>query len=514
MLPMLPPNTLTPDIAALRSALSGGVMAAGDPPAAKGTDFAEVLSASLAPQADLQGVESVPSPLAAPAPVPVVPDPTGTAEVGVAAPIASPKASPVPAVALRGGTVLPPVLPLAAPVGEKLPLGSDDTAPAAALPERSVDRALDPDVPSDPARAVAPVRTGPFSARPSAPVDASAAPETGGQTDQPAAVPAGAQAIPLLPPSLPPPTGMAAPAPADIPVSAPTASAALSPVLTPAPATTAIAAAPGPGAPVIGSGDAAPVIALAPVAAPATAPLLAEIIAAVPGPLMPAAPSIIAAAAGKSRASADPLPDPAVSSAPAPTPSPALASPSSAAAPVPVFASSPAMVSEAGAAQGAATQPGTGAVDFDSAVEQLATYREAARSARPELTLRHGEFGAVHVRLEASASAGDWRAILSSRDPAFVPAVQTALAASSTGEGTAQQGSHYGSRNADPGAGGAGGQGSGQSPYGSSPGSGQGSSQPYSGQGSGQPRRAEPTHGEAASDDSTATGTAPGGLFA
>ncbi|MCU0946682.1 MAG: hypothetical protein MUF47_00305 [Porphyrobacter sp.] len=459
VLPMLPPNTLTPDITALRSVLPAGASTAGDPPVAKGTDFAEVLSASLTPQADLQGM---PAALTAPALVPVVPDQTGTAEVGVAAPIALPKASPLPAVALRGGTVLPPVLPLAAPVGEKLPLGSDDTAPAAALPARSLDRAPDPATPSDPVRAVAPVRTGPASARPgarasdqadaiaSAPVDASAASEMSMQTDQAAAVPAGAQATPSLSPSLTLPTASTELSPALTPIAA----------LAPVPAATAPAAVPGPAVPVIGSGVAAPVIAPAPVADPATAApfiaapfiakVLAEMTGGAPAPLLPVAPSVIAAGAGKSRAPGDPLPDPPVSSAPAPAPSPALASPSSAAAPVPVFASSPAMVSEAGAAQGAATQPGTGAVDFDSAAEQLATYREAARSARPELTLRHGEFGAVHVRLEASASAGDWRAILSSRDPAFVPAVQTALAASSTGEGTAQQGSHYGSRNADP----------------------------------------------------------------
>jgi hypothetical protein len=41
--------------------------------------------------------------------------------------------------------------------------------------------------------------------------------------------------------------------------------------------------------------------------------------------------------------------------------------------------------------------------------------------------LRHAEFGAVSLRLEATVSEG-WRAVLAARDPGFVPAIQAALA--------------------------------------------------------------------------------------
>ncbi|MEL7198189.1 MAG: hypothetical protein AAGL10_07720 [Pseudomonadota bacterium] len=64
---------------------------------------------------------------------------------------------------------------------------------------------------------------------------------------------------------------------------------------------------------------------------------------------------------------------------------------------------------------------------MDQAIEQLHETREASRTARSELTVRHAEFGAVNMRLEAAAG-GDLRAILANRDPGFVPAIQAALA--------------------------------------------------------------------------------------
>jgi hypothetical protein len=106
----------------------------------------------------------------------------------------------------------------------------------------------------------------------------------------------------------------------------------------------------------------------------------------------------------------------------------------------------------------------------DSAIAQVGELREALRAARPEMTLRHAEFGNVSLRIEATG-AQDWRAVLASRDPGFVPAIQAALAeravAASTETSASNSGSHHGQ--------------SGQSEqrYGFSQGSGQGSSQPY-----------------------------------
>jgi len=63
---------------------------------------------------------------------------------------------------------------------------------------------------------------------------------------------------------------------------------------------------------------------------------------------------------------------------------------------------------------------------IEAAIEQFAEAREAARSTRPEVTMRHAEFGLVSMRLDASGS--ELRATLAARDPGFVPAVQAALA--------------------------------------------------------------------------------------
>jgi hypothetical protein len=195
-----------------------------------------------------------------------------------------------------------------------------------------------------------------------------------------------------------------------------------------------------------------------------------------------------------------------------PTPSPALAPPTSAAAPVPVLASSPAMVSETGAAQ--AVTPAAVSNTIEASIEHLAGLRDAARSARPELTVRHGEFGAVSLRIEANpANPGEWRALLASRDPGFVPAVQAALAlraVAAAGDATASGGFQSGANTSGNGTG----AGSGHPNYGSFPGSQQGSSQPYSAQGQGERRNAA----KAINDDPSAAAGAPagpvGGLFA
>jgi len=118
-------------------------------------------------------------------------------------------------------------------------------------------------------------------------------------------------------------------------------------------------------------------------------------------------------------------------------------------------------------------EPRAPAPQLESAIHQVGEIREALRSARPEMTLRHAEFGFVSLRLEAAGGAQDWRAVLASRDPGFVPAIQAALAeravtatadAAGTGSGTG-----HGAASSD-------------QRYGSSPNGGQGSSQPYLGQ--------------------------------
>jgi hypothetical protein len=124
---------------------------------------------------------------------------------------------------------------------------------------------------------------------------------------------------------------------------------------------------------------------------------------------------------------------------------------------------------------------------LEYAIDQIAQTR-TQQAARPELTLRHHDFGAITMRVEALGN--DLRATLSARDPGFVPAIQAALAerAVVTGSETSSGQSHNpspGQRGNDPNGGqsGSSGQGWQSDPrYGSSPGSGQGTYQPYRGQ--------------------------------
>ena len=122
---------------------------------------------------------------------------------------------------------------------------------------------------------------------------------------------------------------------------------------------------------------------------------------------------------------------------------------------------------------------------IQDALEQLASAREAGRVIRPELSLRHSEFGFVNMRLDASGA--ELRATLSSRDPAFVPAIQAALseraiaAGSEAATGSSQRGQDQSSAQSGNSGGWQGWAGGGSDPrYGSSPGSGQASPQPYS----------------------------------
>jgi hypothetical protein len=116
----------------------------------------------------------------------------------------------------------------------------------------------------------------------------------------------------------------------------------------------------------------------------------------------------------------------------------------------------------------------------EAAIAQVGDLREALRSARPEMTLRHAEFGAVSLRLEQPAPE-QWRAVLASRDPGFVPAIQAALAerAVAAAAASADTGQFMG-QNGTPQ------NGSGEQRYGASPNGGQGSLSPYMGQSGGQ----------------------------
>lgn len=126
---------------------------------------------------------------------------------------------------------------------------------------------------------------------------------------------------------------------------------------------------------------------------------------------------------------------------------------------------------------------------IETVINQLAEARESARASRPELTLRHHEFGTINMRIETAGA--ELRATLASRDPGFVPAVQAALAeravaaSSESAPGQSSRGndqsSNQNSSSQNPSSQGnsSGFGASSEGRYGSSLGSGQGSSQPY-----------------------------------
>lgn len=124
------------------------------------------------------------------------------------------------------------------------------------------------------------------------------------------------------------------------------------------------------------------------------------------------------------------------------------------------------------------------APQIEAAIDHMVEAREAGRASRPELTLRHAEFGAVNVRLEGAGA--DLRATLASRDPAFVPAIQAALAergvvaASETSSANTQRGHDQSSNPSHSNSHFSGGNAHSEGRYGSSTGSGQAQSQPYS----------------------------------
>lgn len=120
---------------------------------------------------------------------------------------------------------------------------------------------------------------------------------------------------------------------------------------------------------------------------------------------------------------------------------------------------------------------------IESTIDQLTQSRSDAKANRPELTVRHQEFGAINMRFDAGGG-GDLRATLSARDPGFVPAIQTALAERGIAATSETSGSGAQRGNDQPGSY-PGAQGQGWNldrQYGSSTGAGQGTSQPYLGQ--------------------------------
>ncbi|MDP5104372.1 MAG: hypothetical protein NWP98_10645, partial [Erythrobacter sp.] len=165
------------------------------------------------------------------------------------------------------------------------------------------------------------------------------------------------------------------------------------------------------------------------------------------------------------------------SSTPAPNPATApsmavLADPAPASAPTPPAAIAPTNLSPTPAID--RSEPRAPAPQQESTIAAVGELREALRAARPELTLRHAEFGPVSLRLE-QVGGQDWRAVLASRDPGFVPAIQAALTerAITAAADTAGANSNANSN------GNAGQNGTSDQRYGASPNGGQGSSQPY-----------------------------------
>jgi hypothetical protein len=295
---------------------------------------------------------------------------------------------------------------------------------------------------------------------------------------------------PLLPPGAPPGVPLAATAEAEA-VSRPdtpqpeAALLALLPVATPPapPATLPVPV----GAPPRAGGAADPARSV-----PAAAPVAAA-------PRLPAVPI---EPANEENTPASPALAAFASDAPAAASQPASASPAPAPAVPPVQPAPPAVP----APMAERAEPRIAAPDQESAIAQLGEIREALRSARPEMTLRHAEFGFVSLRIEgAAATPQDWRAVLASRDPGFVPAFQAALAeravaasadTASTGNGAGQGGSSSSS--------------SSDQRYGFSQGSGQGSSSPYPGQSGGRDEGAsqDPRNPQQRRADDSAAATA------
>jgi hypothetical protein len=424
----------------------------GQAAASEGLDFAGLLGAALPPLPESS--------------VPATPLPGG----GPLAEAVSAPSTPEEAPRLPTGTILP----LA---GASLPVAAEGPVSAVVAPVAAPQPAVPP---SAEPRAVA----APVAVPSAAPIPVASVPAELAETSEPdtgaAAEPDGSEAVaedgdedaaadtpaPPAPPMLATPIVIAAPAPAPVAEPAPAVRAA---------AVVSVAAAVPSVSPRSAARAAAPAAAAAAKAAPATtAP------AAGPAPLTPpvaaredeAAPDLRAAPAASPAASLAPL-----LAEPAPTATPTLAA-------APVAPSAP---------QPERAEPRSLAPQLESTIAQVGDLREALRSARPAMTLNHADFGMISLRLEAAAP-DQWRAVLASRDPGFVPAIQAALAERAVA--AADPGSPAGFMGQQHGAAGQnGGQnGTADHRYGASPNGGQGGSQPYLGQSGSRDGEAAPDH--------------------
>lgn len=309
--------------------------------------------------------------------------------------------------------------------------------------------------------------------------------------------------------------GIAAPAAA--PLAAATPGALPDPALLPLP----VAAAPTPAPAPDGSAQTATrrAAAASPTASPATGTQPAAVSNRVPraAAALPAAPASFAepapvpatepSLAPGMGGTAEAAPDPEAPASASAAPSPATSAAANIAPSLPERGAQP---------RGAA--PVHAAPQIESAIAQVGDIREALRSARPAMTLQHAEFGAVSIRLEPAAP-DQWRAVLASRDPGFVPAIHAALAeravtaaADTSGQFSGHSGTHQ--------------NGTADQRYGSSPNGGQGSPQPYLGQSGARDGEAAQDHrrpstaaalaarGGSEAEDQAASTPGSGGLFA
>jgi hypothetical protein len=182
------------------------------------------------------------------------------------------------------------------------------------------------------------------------------------------------------------------------------------------------------------------------------------------------------AAARPDKAAGDDPAAPQLASAAPPTPSPPPLLAAASAPPVPADRADP---------RSAAPPPP--APQQQSTIDQVGDLREALRAQRPAMMLLHAEFGAVALRLEPGRAPEGWHAVLASRDPGFVPAIQAALAERVVAANTAapdsggQQSGAFHHNTGEP-------------RSGSSPNGGQGSPQPYLGQSGSRDGEAAPDH--------------------
>ncbi len=426
---------------------------------------------------DFAGLLDAATPATMPAPLPPTP---ATMWAEPAAEIAA------PALAVPTGKALPEP-------GVQLPLA---VPPLVSTPERAALPSGDDAMPAAPAPADGDEGATPVPLPPSEPAPDSARPALAAEPDDhdaPAPVPAlensdPAQIAALIPAPLAPSAAPMPPAPivvtakSDPPAVARVLRAAQSPVMlaenVPLPARVAMPVA----ATEDTSDDGAP---------PSSAqPSSAQPSPAQPSPAMPSAP--LAALSGPE--------------APAPTPPPVLAN------------LAPAPQQPAAAPASPAPEQRPASAQIESTIAQVGDIREALRSARPEMTLRHAEFGMVSLRVE-QAAPDNWRAVLASRDPGFVPAIHAALADRSVAAASDSAASFFGQS-------GTGQNGTADQRYGASPNSGQGGSQPYLGHSGSRDGEAAPDHrrpstaaalaarGEEREEGSGSRATTPGGMFA